>query len=92
MDEITTTTIHYSKHNHWKLKKIALERNISIKILFKEIFDSYIEEQEDIKYYLMDFEYKKEETIEWSELKRSLRLDEIQDYGSYEPNKKNKDF
>lgn len=92
-DEIVTVTFHCKKEKHWKLKKVLVERQMSVKEGFNLMIDDFIDECEDLKYVSdnlpLYMKIAKEKSVEWNELKRRMQLDEIQNYSGYDPVKKN---
>lgn len=91
--EIVTVTFHCEKEKHWKFKKVLAERMMTVKEGFNLMLDEFIDECEDLKLISdnlpLYLKISNEKSIEWNELKRSMKLDEIQNYGSYDPIKKN---
>jgi len=92
-EEIVTVTFHCKKDKHWKLKKVLIEKQMTVKDGFNLMIDDFIDECEDLKMVSdnlpLYMKISKEKAVEWSELKRRMKLDEIQNYGSYDPVKKN---
>lgn len=92
-EEIVTVTFHCKKEKHWKLKKVLVERKMTVKEGFNLMIDDFIDECEDLKYVsdnlILYMKIAQEKSVEWNDLKRRMQLDEIQNYGDYDPSQKN---
>lgn len=80
--DFVRTTFIYRQEKLWRFKQIAVLKRRKIRDVTCKMMDRFIEDYEDelIKERLEKMIKESFKYIEWSDLKRSMKLDELQDF------------
>jgi hypothetical protein len=80
--DFVRTTFIYRQEKLWKFRQIAMLKRKKIRDVTCKMMDYFIEDYEDSQLRVRLERMIKEATkhIEWNDLKRSMKLDELQDF------------